>query len=63
MMFTMLLTIEFTTCQRAQKAESEQEMLTLDFLGPLDLFVYLKKSNWCHTERKYGLISYAFFMK
>ena len=40
--FTTLLPLEFPTCPRAQK--SEQELLTLEFLGPSDLFVYFKKN-------------------
>ena len=41
----MLLPLEFPTCPRAQKSESEQELLILEFLGPSDLFVYLKKNG------------------
>ena len=41
-MFTMLLTLEFLTCQRAQKSECEQEMLILEILGPSDLSAHLK---------------------
>ena len=53
----MLLTLQFLTCPRAQRSESEQELPThLDFpIGPSDLFVYLQKIHWCHIDRKKGL--------
>ena len=58
--FTTLLPLEFPTCPRAQKSESGQELLTLEFLGPSDLVVYFKKMHWCHTERKKVLDVYFF---
>ena len=56
----MLLTLECQTYSRAQKAESEQELLILEFLGLSNLFVY----HWCHkryitdNKRKQCLTSY-----
>ena len=34
-----------------KKFEPEQELHTLEFLGPLDLFC-ISKCHWCHTGRK-----------
>ena len=50
--FTTLLPLEFPTCPRALKSESESELLTLEFLGSSDLSMYFQNIHWCRTERK-----------
>ena len=43
--FTMLLTLEFTTCPRAQKSESGQELLKhLDFLLGHRICLWISKN-------------------